>query len=254
MTLGHYRRLQDRLGLRRAVIVQAKPYGTDPACLLDALRQLGPDGRAVAVLRPDVGDAELVRLHEAGVCGLRFSLWNPADAVVDATMIEPLAARISEMGWHVQIHMSAEQIVEHAVLLSRLRCPVVFDHMGRLPPATGPAHPAFGTIARLVEAGRAWVKLSGAYLNTDEGPPDYPDASRTARAFVALAPDRLVWGSDWPHLTEADKPADASLLDLLSDWVGDVAVQNRILVENPARLYGFEDARSGDRIGKSTEN
>ena len=238
-TLADYRCLQARLGIRRAVLVQAKHHGADPACLLDGLRHLGADGRGIAVLRPDVADAELARLHGCGVRGLRFSLWNPADAIVDPSMIEPLARRIAGLGWHVQIHMSADQIADHAALLGRLPCPVVFDHMGRLPPDQGTGHPAFRIIDRLVDAGRAWVKLSGAYLDTGLGPPDYADASRVARAFVALAPDRLVWGSDWPHLTEADKPDDAGLLDLLAEWAGDVTLRDRILVDNPAALYGF---------------
>jgi predicted TIM-barrel fold metal-dependent hydrolase len=154
-------------------------------------------------------------------------------------MIEPLARRIAALGWHVQIHMSGEQIVQSAALLSRLPCPIVFDHMGRLPPKDGPAHAGFRVIAELIAKGRAWIKLAGAYLNTEEGPPAYADATRIARAFVEAAPDRLVWGSDWPHVTEARKPDDALLLDLLSVWAGDERTRDRILVDNPARLYGF---------------
>jgi predicted TIM-barrel fold metal-dependent hydrolase len=115
----------------------------------------------------------------------------------------------------------------------------VIDHMGRLPPAQGPQHPAFAVIRRLLDMGRTWVKLSGAYLNTEIGPPDYPDATVIAKALVAAAPERLVWGSDWPHVTEHAKPDDASLLDLLTVWAGDEALRNRVLVGNAAELYGF---------------
>lgn len=239
MGMAGYRALQARIGTARAVIVQAKYYGTDNACLLDAVSQLGDDGRGVAVVHPDVSDAELQRLHAGGVRGLRFSVWNPTDTVTTIAMIEPLAARIAALGWHAQLHMSGDQIVEQAELIARLPCTVVIDHMGRLPPDVGTQHPGFDVIRRLLQAGRSWVKLSGAYLNTAIGPPDYPDATRVAQALVAEAPDRLVWGSDWPHVTETTKPDDAGLLDLLTVWAGSVSVRDRILVDNPIALYDF---------------
>ena len=239
MTFADYRALQRRLGLGRAVLVQAKYHGTDSRCLVDALARFAGAARGVAVVPPDVADAELRRLDEAGVRGLRFSVWNPADTVATIDMIAPLAGRIADLGWHAQIHMSGRQIVDNASLLAVLPCPVVFDHMGRLDPGLGPDDPAFGIVANLVQRGSAWVKLSGAYLNTRVGPPDYPDATRIAQAFVHLAPERLVWGSDWPHVTEPHKPDDAALLDLLSVWAGGAARRDRILVDNPARLYGW---------------
>jgi len=240
MTLGDYEQLQKRIGTRRGVLVQAKYHRTDSACLLDALARMGGDGRGIAVVHPDVPDAELRRLHDGGVRGLRFSLWNPADTVTTPEMIAPLSHRIADLGWHAQLHLSAAQWLDHAGLIAGLPCPVVIDHMGRLPPREGPDHPAFAAIARLIEGGRAWVKLSGAYLNTEDGPPGYADATRMARAFVRLAPERLVWGSDWPHVTEAaHKPDDARLFDLLAEWTEDEALRDRILVDNPAALYGF---------------
>lgn len=241
MAFDDYRLLQSRLGLRRAVLVQAKFHRKDHGCLVDALRRFGADGRGIAVLDPQVSDAELKRLDAAGVRGLRFSVWNPADTVTTIEMIEPLARRIADLGWHAQLHMTGAQIVAHAALLKRLPCRIVFDHMGRLPPEQGPDHPAFAIIGELVGSGQAWIKLSGAYLNTRLGPPDYPDATRIAQAFVKLAPERLVWGSDWPHVTEPSghKPDDARLLDLLALWSGSDAVRQRILVTNPAELYGF---------------
>lgn len=240
MDVTAYRRLQARIGTARAVVVQAKYYGTDNTCLLDAVRQLGANGAGIAVVRPDVSDDELKRLQAGKVRGLRFSVWNPTDTVTTIAMIEPLAQRIAALGWHAQLHMSADQIVEHAPLLMRLPCPIVIDHMGRLPPDQGTAHPAFEVMRRLLEAGRTWVKLSGAYLNTRIGPPDYPDATEIAKALVSTAPTRLVWGSDWPHVTEQTKPDDANLLDLLGRWAGNEATRHLILVENAATLYGFD--------------
>lgn len=241
-TLRDYRKLQRRIGVSRAVVVQTKVHGVDHACLLDALRQLGPNGRGIGVLTPEVGQAELRRLDEHGIRGLRFSVWNPADAFTTLDMVEPLARRIAELGWHVQIHAMADQIVSSESMLNRLPCPIVFDHMGRLPPAQGVDHPAFGVICRLMAKNKAWVKLTGAYLNTTHGPPDFPDATRIARAYVAEAPDHLVWGSDWPHATEKTPPDDARLFDLLTAWAGNEATRSRILVDNPARLYGFAQA------------
>ncbi|MBO9708262.1 MAG: amidohydrolase family protein [Caulobacter sp.] len=238
-TFQDYRKLQRRLGVSRAVIVQTKIHGVDHACLLDALRQLGPNGRGVGVVTPDVDQTELRRLDAGGIRGLRFSVWNPADAFTTLDMVEPLARRIADLGWHVQIHALGDQIVDAADILSRLPCPIVFDHMGRLPPAQGPDHPAFVVISRLMAKEKAWVKLTGAYLNTEKGPPDYPDATRIAQAFVSEAPERLVWGSDWPHATEKVPPDDARLFDLLGAWAGDEATRWRILVDNPERLYGF---------------
>lgn len=165
-TLADWQRMAHPLGLARAVVVQAKVYGTDHRCLLDALAQLKGQGRGIAVVDASASDADLQRLDTAGVRGLRFSLWNPADAVVSLAMLQPLAQRIAALGWHVQLHLSAEQIVAAQGLIRRLPVPVVFDHLGRLPPAEGTAHPAFVFIAQRLEAGQAWVKLSGAYLNT----------------------------------------------------------------------------------------
>lgn len=239
MTVDDYRLLQRRIGTVRAVPVQAKHYRTDNSCLLDALQRLGANGRGVAVVLPSVTDAELRRLDEGGVRGLRFSVWNPADTVTTIGMIEPLAHRVAGLGWHVQLHLSAEQFVDAAAMLNRLPCPLVIDHMGRLPPSEGASHPAFKVISDLLDKGQAWVKLAGAYLDTAEGAPDYADATRIAQAFVKAAPERLVWGSDWPHVTEACKPDDADLFDLLSVWAGDETTRDRILVDNPAQLYGF---------------
>jgi predicted TIM-barrel fold metal-dependent hydrolase len=239
-TVRDYRAAATRMGMRRAVVVQAKRYGTDNACLLDAVAQFDGQARGIAVVAPDVNDSALRALDRGGVRGLRFSVWNPKDTVMTVDMIEGLAQRITSLGWHAQLHMSGDQIVAHADLLSRLPCPIVFDHMARLPPEQGVRHPAWNVVRALIDRGNCWVKLAGAYLNTVAGGPDYPDATAIARAFVQAAPDRLVWGSDWPHVTEAaHKPDTAALLALLGRWAPDAATRERILVDNPRQLYGF---------------
>lgn len=238
-TADDYRRtFQARIGTTRTVVVTPRIYGVDNSVTLDAIQQLGiGNTRGVAVLRPDVSDAELRRLDEGGIRGIRFTLYTAAQAVVGFDMVEPLSRRIDELGWHVQLHWTADQIVEHEALLRRLPSRIVFDHLGRMPMPGGIAHPAFAIIRSLLDKGRSWLKLSGPYLDSHvEG---YADMLPVARAWVKAAPERLVWGSDWPHTTEKVKPDDTHLVELLSGWVPDETTRNRILVDNPTRLYGF---------------
>ena len=240
---AEYRLLQARLGTTRAVVVQPAAYGTDNAVTLDAIARLGTaNARGVGVVHPGVGDAELEHMHRGGIRGLRFTQHDPRTAVTTADMIEPLARRTHELGWHTQLHLRAEQIVALAATIERLPGTLVIDHMARLPQPAGLDHPAFALVQRWLGEGRTWVKLSGLYLDTRVGPPGYADASAVARELVRCAPERVVWGSDWPHPTEKDKPDDAGLLDLLSDWAGSEARRRRILVDNPAVLYGFPSA------------
>jgi D-galactarolactone isomerase len=235
-----YRLLQQRLGTTRAVVVTPSTYGTDNRCTLDALAQFGDIARGVAVVDTGVADEALKRLHNAGVRGIRFNLVQAGATTVD--MLEPLSRRVNELGWHVQIHMRADEIVAIDTLLQRLPSPIIFDHMGRLPQPAGIKHPAYGVIRRLIDKGRTWVKLSGAYIDSKLGPPGYADTSKVAEAYVAAAPERLVWGSDWPHPTEKEKPDDAQLFDLIGVWAPGEATRRRILVENPTAFYGFPPA------------
>ena len=241
-TAQDYLPVRQRLGLQRAVVVQPRAHGTDHGATLDAIRQLGAEHtRGIAVLRPDVSDAELQRLQDGGIRGVRFTLYTERDAVVDLSMLEPLARRIHPLDWHVQLHLRTDQIEQHEALLRRLPCTMVFDHMARL---TGPdwsRRHAYPVVRELVQQGRAWVKLSGPYLNAPAGPDGLYEGCRgVAQAWVREAPERLVWGSDWPHVTEpAPKPDDAALLRLLSHWIPDAATRQRVLVDNAAQLYGF---------------
>jgi predicted TIM-barrel fold metal-dependent hydrolase len=239
-----YRLLQKRTGTTRTIVVTPRNYATDNRVTTDAVAQLGPNARGVAVLHPTVTDGELKNLHDAGIRGIRFTFGYPTAAVVTLDMIEPLSKRVAGLGWHVQLAMTADQIVMMADVLRRLPSQMVFDHMGRPTLPAGIQHPSHAIIRGLLDQGRAWVKLSGAYLNSTVGPPSYPEATRLAQTFVKAAPERLVWGSDWPHPSENNdhKPDDALLFDLLSEWVPDAATRNRILVRNPETLYGFKAA------------
>ena len=241
-TVNEYRLLQKRLGTERAVIVTPRSYGVDNDVTLDAIAQLGLDrARGVAVLRSDVSDTTLKTLDAGGIRGVRFSLYTPKHAAASFEMVEPLAARIANLGWHLQLHWTADQIVEHEAMLKRLPTPIVFDHMTRLPQPLGLKHPAVKIVEHLLAQGRTWIKLSGAYLDSQVGETGhFLDTDPIARHWIATAPNRLVWGSDWPHPTEAIKPNDANMLDMLARWTNDRAVIEQILVSNPIELYGFK--------------
>ena len=239
-TVQDYRLLQKRIGVSRVVIVQPRNYATDNSVTVDAIRQLGiANARGIAVLRPTVTDAELKQLNDGGIRGIRFTVGNPKTAVVSIDMIEPLAKRIAAYGWHVQLNMESAQIVDNADMLKRLPTPIVFDHMGKPHMPEGINHQSHKVIRSLLDAGRAWVKISGAYIVSDMGPPAYAGATEVAQAFVKAAPERTVWGSDWPHPGPKVHPDDALLFDFLSEWAPDEKVRNRILVDNPKKLYGF---------------
>ena len=241
-TVADYRLLQRRLGTTRAVVVTPAAYATDNQVTLDAIAQLGRHARGIAVVHPEASDRELDALSRGGIRGLRFTVFDTETAVTRTDMIEPLSRRAVDLGWHVQIHMRADQIVDNAALLRRLPSQIVFDHMSRLPQPEGVRHKAFRIVCKLLDRGQAWVKLSGAYLDSRMGPPWYADAGEVARAYVEAAPERMLWGSDWPHPTETAKPDDAQLLDLLGEWTPDAATRRKILVDNPAELYGFSAA------------
>ena len=240
--VADYRLLQKRNGTTRSVVVQPSTYGTDNSCTLDGMAQLGATSRGVAVVDTSVTDAELKRLHGLGIRGIRFNLVQAGATTVE--MLEPLSKRVNDLGWHVQIHQLGDGIVKMEDILMHLPSPIVFDHMGRIPKDVGVNHPAYTVIGKLIDKGRTWVKISGAYMDTKVGPPTYADSTKLAQAFVKAAPERMVWGSDWPHPTEKDdaKPNDAMLVDLLTEWAPDEKTRNRILVDNPAALYGFTRA------------
>jgi D-galactarolactone isomerase len=241
-TVADYRLLQKRLGTTRCVLVQPSTYGLDNRLLLEALGQFGASSaRGVAVANPGIPDAELKRMHAAGVRGFRFNLVQAGATTLE--MVDPLSKRAASLGWHIQVHATADQIEAAKEVWNRSSCPIVFDHLGKLPAPQGIRHPAFGVICGLLQKGKAWVKLSGLYYESKIGPPSYADSVEVAKAYVKEAPERLVWGRDWPHptITDSDKkPDDAALLDLLAVSVPEATLRNRVLVDNAAKLYGFE--------------
>src|SRR5437773_5714480 len=235
-----YRAFQKRIGTNRNVVVQPSTYGVDNRVTLDAVAAFGPQARAVVVVNDTISDAELKRMHEQGARGIRFNLAQAGATTPE--MIEPLSKRVNELGWHIQINAAAPTIMEIMPILEKVPSPIVFDHLAHIPEPDGVSHPLFAQVRALIDKGKTWVKLSGAYADTKVGPPTYSDSSAIARAYVKAAPERLVWGSDWPHPGVRDpepKPDDAILIDLMLDWGPDEAVRNRIFVDNAAKLYDF---------------
>ena len=197
--VADYKLLQKRIGTSRNVVVTPSTYGTDNRVTLDAIAQIGPTARGVAVVDATVTDVELKRLNGLGIRGIRFNLVQAG--ATTAEMIEPLSRRVNDLGWHIQIHMKGEQIAAIEDLLMRVASPIVFDHLGRLAQPNALDNPGFKTISKLIDKGRTWVKLSGAYQDTKVGPPTYSDTVAVARAYIKAAPERMVWASDWPHPT-----------------------------------------------------
>jgi D-galactarolactone isomerase len=237
--VSEYRKVQQRLGLARVVVVQPTAYGRDNRCTLEAIAALGAGARGIAVVDTSVSDAELERLTRAGMRGVRFRMLDRPELPWD--MLEEMAARIAAFGWHIQFQMDGRYFEEREDLLARLPGTVVIEHIGKFLEPVAPDHPGFRSLLKLTDTGRFWVKLSGAYMVSKSGPPLYADIGALAKALVERAPERLVWASNWPHPQSlgGPMPDDANLLDLMLDWAPDERTRNRILSGNPAQLYGF---------------
>lgn len=233
-----YLAVQRRLGTGRVVVVQPTVYGTDNRATLAAVAALGVGARGVSVLDMSVSDDELARQHAAGIRGLRFQML-PGGAL-PWSLLEPMAARVAPLGWLIQLQMDGRLLPEREQQFRRLPCPLLIDHIGKfLEPVTAD-HPAFRTLLRLLDGGRCWLKLCGPYEVSKSGPPAYGDVGALAMAAIRSAPERMVWGSNWPHVSAlGNPPDDAALLDLLLDWVPEETVRRRILVDTPAALFDF---------------
>jgi predicted TIM-barrel fold metal-dependent hydrolase len=237
----------------RVVIVHPSPYGTDNSCTLDAIRQIGPAARGVAVIGPETSETELQDMHAAGIRGVRLNLETAGqhDPAVARRQIEETAARVAPLGWHVQTYTSLAVLAPLHDAILALPTPLVVDHFGRAMAKDGVEQPGFDALLSLVRSGKAYVKISGAHRVSDRAP-DFPDLAPIARALLAANPDRIVWGSDWPHPGggRGDRPIEAIEpfhpeddgrgVNRVAAWArGDLGLIRRVLVENPARLYDF---------------
>lgn len=236
-----YRAVADSLGIERCVIVLPPFYDFDNASACLAVQEIGLPARAVVNISPDVSEADLEALDRAGARGANFFMLP--GGCLDWDALKPVAEKVHALGWHVQIQLDGCLLADHADLLASLPTNVVIDHIGKF---LGPAdldHPGFLALLRLLDEGRTYVKLSAPYESSVDAPPYMKDAGKRASALIKEAPERMLWASNWPHLGHpalADKPDNATMLDVLSAWTDDASVRKAILVDNPARLYGFD--------------
>ena len=245
--------LHKALHIQRVVIVTPSVYGTDNSATLYGMKARGANARGVAVIDDKTPESELDAMGRAGVRGIRINLATAGvnDPSVGRQRFQAAVPRVENRNWHIQIYSNPAMIVSIKDLVLASPVPVVFDHFGGAKAELGVQQPGFPELVELVGSGKAYVKISGAY-RASKLAPDYPDVVPLARALIAANPDRVVWGTDWPHPSGATPPGgkptdvtpmfqidDGLLLNQLAVWAPDPPIRKSILVDNPARLYGF---------------
>jgi D-galactarolactone isomerase len=234
--VSDYRAVQRALGVERVIVVQPTGYGFDNTCTEDALKQLGESSRGICVVPPDVSDDELQRLHVAGFRGVRYMMLG---GLLPWDSLPVMAARIAPLGWNINLQLDGRNLPEHAAMISNLPCKLVIDHTGKFLEPVGADSDAFAVLLKLLDDGRTWVKLSAPYETSRTGAPHYEDVSTLARELAKRHPDRCLWASNWPHPNQNPLPSNVAMLNLLLEWAGDANTRRKILVDNPAALYGF---------------
>lgn len=237
-----YLAMLDALGMQRGVLVQISVYGTDNRYMLDVLRRHPDRLRGIAVVAPDISGRELAAMHDAGVRGVRLNVVFGGGVGLDA--LEVLANKIGPLGWHLQLALHAQQLPELMPRLTKLAVPVVVDHMAHMPPNAGTHDKAFQAFRHLLTDYGWWTKISGAYRLSQQ-PSPYADVMPLAREIVEIASDRVVWGSDWPHVAVSPMPDTGVLRNLVAQWIPDASTRHKVLVSNPERLYGFPSSDGG---------
>lgn len=237
-----YRHLLDTLGVERAVLIQPSVYGTDNAAMLDAMKADPKRLRGVAVVDPSISDGELKALDAAGIRGVRVNIVDVKDrkpGTLPLDVLRPLAARIKPMGWHIEFLMHANEFADLDKTFADFPVPIVLGHLGYMKGCPGTDNPGFQALLRLMQAGKAWVKLTGPYRISNHDLP-HADTIPYAHALIKANPAQVIWGTDWPHVMHKGRiPNDGELTNLLLDWVPDEKQREQVLVSNPARLYGF---------------
>jgi 2-pyrone-4,6-dicarboxylate lactonase len=230
--------LHARLGLERAVIVHASCHGADMRVTLDAIARSGGRYRGTAIIDESYTQKDFERMHEGGIRAVRFNFVRHLGGRPEMGFFKKTVERVRAMGWHLILHLDAQDIVELKDTLDALPVPFVIDHMGRVRASDGLEQAPFRALLGLMKNLNAWVKICGAERVSSKGPP-FGDAVPFGRALVEVAPDRVLWGTDWPHPNVRWMPDDAGLLELFAAMVPEPNLQRRILIDNPAKLYGF---------------
>ncbi len=240
--LPAYSHMLATLGVERAVLVQPSVYGTDNSAMLDAMKAAGPNFHGVAVVADDISEVELASMHAAGVRGVRVNIVdvpNRKPGTLPMESLKKLALKVKPFGWHMEFLAHVDEFPDLDNMLDGFPVDTVYGHLGYMKTNLGIAHPGFQALLRLMKAGKAWVKLTGPYRISLQTLP-HTDTNDYAHALIAAAPKQVVWGSDWPHvMVKGAMPNDGDLCDLLGSWVADEATRKQVLVDNPARLYGF---------------
>lgn len=239
--VADYLAMCKRVGIERTVVVQPTAYGTDNRCTLESIGLIGADrARGIAVVDDTIADEELDCLHKAGIRGVRFFMLP--GGVLPWGKIQTVAQRVQPFGWHAIVQFDGREFEKHEPALAKLPGTLVIDHVGKFLEPVPVDHPAFRAMLRFLENGRTYVKLAAPYETSRLGPPYYDDVGALAKALVRAAPNRMLWASNWPQPNPPRnvKPDNAVMLDLLLDWAPDDATRTKILVDNPARLYGFD--------------
>jgi 2-pyrone-4,6-dicarboxylate lactonase len=242
-TISTLLRLHETLGIGRAVLTQASVHGADNRAVLEGAASDPERFRAVVAVDGGVSDAELRRMHEAGARGIRVNLVDKGGMPFDSLdELRDVAKRVAPLGWHVEFLVHVDEFDELPDLARSLPTDIVVGHLGYMPTARGLEDPGYRRFLALVAEGRCWVKLTGPYRISGNETPPFADVAPFAAALVETRPDRILWGSDWPHvMCKKPMPNDGDLLDALGAWVPDEATRDAILVANPARLYGFAE-------------
>lgn len=233
------RQLHDTLGLERAVIVQASCHGTDNSAMLDAIA--ASDGRYRGVCNADDSftESQFAELHAGGIRGVRFNFVKHLGGAPDLDKMRAIIEKVRHLPWHVELHFDAKDLLEYESVLDEIPLPVVIDHMGRAPVVDGVGQAPFQSLlSKLRNSENLWVKVSGSERLSATGPP-FSDALVFARACIDAAPDRVIWGTDWPHPNVKVMPNDGDLVDLIPQMAPTIDLQRQLLVDNPARLFGF---------------
>ncbi|WP_020560695.1 amidohydrolase family protein [Thiofilum flexile] len=234
------KRLHDKLGIERAVLVQASCHGIDNRAMIDAIKTGKGAYRGVCIANDTFSENDFQDLHDGGVRGVRFNFVKHLGGAPNLEGMKTVLNRVKPLGWHLVIHVNAEDVITYAEFFDALEMDIVVDHMGRVPTSEGVGQQAYQILLERMQRDNWWMKVCGSE-RISMGPPFY-DAVPFAQGFIEIAPDRILWGTDYPHPNiKKHMPNDADLLDLVPLIARDPVIQHKILVENPARLYGFED-------------
>ncbi len=237
--LERFQALQKTLGLTRAVLVNASCHGSDNTVILDAIAQSEGRYRGVANVEESITDRELEILNEGGIRGIRFNFVQHLGGTPDLAVFHRLVERVKPLGWHVVLHFDAKDLLDFEEMLRKLPVPFVIDHMGRVPTKDGLEQTPFKILLNVARMENCWVKICGAERISSAGPP-FTDAVPFAQALLEVQSDRILWGTDWPHPNiKKHMPNDGDLVDLIPLMMPEAALQRKVLVENPERLYGF---------------